>query len=66
MKIKKSQLFEIFEQHNLSEGLFDTIMKAIVKGKIKAKNSEIKQVLISKYGSWENVPSWRKEYFGMD
>jgi hypothetical protein len=66
MKIKKSKLKEIFTGCGLSEGIFDTIFKAIAKGKLNAKNSEIKKLLIAKYGSWDKVPDWRKEYYGLD
>ena len=62
---KKLSIKERLENPTLREGLLDGIFKSIVKGKLKAKNKEIKQLLVAKYGSWEKVPDWRKEYFGM-
>jgi len=35
-------------------------------GKIEAVNSNIKNVLIQEYGSWDKVPNWRKKYFHLD
>mgnify|MGYP003632035488 CR=1 FL=1 len=61
----KQSLKETLNDPILREGLIDTIFKAIMTGKLKAKNKEIKQLLISTYGSWDKVPDWRKEYFGM-
>lgn len=62
---KKLSIKERLKDPILREGLFDGIFKAIIKGKLKAKNSEIKDLLIAKYGSWDKVPDWRKEYFGL-
>jgi hypothetical protein len=34
--------------------------------KLDVVNSNIKNVLIQEYGSWDKVPNWRKKYFHLD
>ena len=40
--------------------------KPNLEEKLDVVNSNIKNVLIQEYGSWDKVPNWRKKYFHLD
>ena len=62
---KKLSLKEQLHNPKLREGILDGLLNRIKQGKIKAKEKEIMQLLISLYGSWDKVPEWRKQHHGL-
>lgn len=62
---KKLSLKEQLQNPKLREGILDGLLNRIKKGKIKAKEKEIIQLLTSRYGSWDKVPDWRKKHYGL-